>query len=82
MVRAKAKITPLIEAIPAENQTIEVPKLTDSTTVDLLPHNQELDARLKLIHYISIHSETKLTKQDLLLIWEEMITNNPAFGDH
>jgi hypothetical protein len=82
MERAKAKITPLIAAIPEENQTAEVPKLTESTVVDMFNHNLELDARLKLIHYIAVHSDTKLTKQDLLVIWEELISNNPMFGDH
>jgi hypothetical protein len=82
MERAKAKIVPLIAAIPEENQAIEVPKLTENTVVDLINHSLELDARLKLIHYIAIHSETKLTKQALLKLWEDLITNNPIFGDH
>jgi hypothetical protein len=49
MSRAKAKLVPLIDAIPPENQAVEVPKLTDSTIVDQFNHNLELDARLKLI---------------------------------
>ena len=82
VARAKAKIAPLIQAVPEGNENNEVPKLTESTVVDLLNHNLELDARLKLIHYMAVHSETRLNKEYLTLVWDELITNNPAFGDH
>jgi hypothetical protein len=80
--RAKAKILPLIKAIPDEKQPEEVPKLTESQIVDQFNHNLEIDARLKLIHYVSIHSDWKLSKQDLATVWDELITQNPVFGDH
>ncbi|MFO0116933.1 MAG: hypothetical protein ACK521_04740 [bacterium] len=80
--RAKAKILPFIKAIAEEKQIEEVPKLTESQIVDQFNHNLEIEARLKLIHYVSIHSDWKLSKLDLATVWDELITQNPVFGDH
>lgn len=59
-----------------------MPKLSENTVVDQLPHNLEIEIRLKLIHYIASNSATSLTKKALSLIWDELIKNSPILGDH